>query len=279
MTHGITYAGEIGRVGDGATPQDVVELICTDPRFLEKAAVKKPNFLVRLFRGATSFPLDWWYGASFLAMRTGMFGAEGRAATDASARTAKDLINTADANITFAFRTIRTVLGHLTHYPEFWARTGTQLAVGAGTTMFTGPFVGMPVALLNFYLATTGAVIRAIDNGATSFAEIVVAAALGHSDPHIAQMASQELSLRDIEVDSYAIPDEREEFILHLLRGVLHCIRNPSEYMNTNDKPAYVVPVGQVSSSRPRGVMGNIPVGYETNALDVLSDEAYRSRR
>lgn len=37
-----------------------------------------------------------------------------------------------------------------------------------------------------------------------------------------------------------------------------------------------MIPVGRVSSARLPGQMGSIPVGSETNALDVISDTAYR---
>jgi hypothetical protein len=38
------------------------------------------------------------------------------------------------------------------------------------------------------------------------------------------------------------------------------------------------VPIGTVSSARPNGLSGTIPIGSETNALDVMSDEQYLSR-
>ena len=39
------------------------------------------------------------------------------------------------------------------------------------------------------------------------------------------------------------------------------------------------VPVGQVSSARPDGVRGNIKVGDETNALDVIAEQNLRQKK
>ncbi|WP_147112946.1 hypothetical protein [Tateyamaria sp. syn59] len=278
MTHGITYAGEIGRVGAGRDPQEVVELVCTDPRFIEAASAKKPNFLVRLFNGAMSFPRDWWYGTTFLSMRFGLFGAEGQAATQASASTITRLLAYGLNNPPLLGRTISVVMGHLRHYPEFWARSGTQLAVGYTISAALGPAVGIAAGAINFFLATTGAVVRAVDNGADSLAEIIVAATLGYSDPELSRIVAQEVALPSPEDGDYSLDDEEEDYIVEVLRGVLYCVRNPGEFMNTDERRAVMVPVGRVSSARPRGVMGNIPVGYETNALDVIAEEAARLR-
>lgn len=40
---------------------------------------------------------------------------------------------------------------------------------------------------MNFVLATTGAIARVIDNGATTLAEVIIAAAIGESDPAVAE--------------------------------------------------------------------------------------------
>ena len=281
MTIGITYEGEIGRLeASHDNPQQVVELVCTDPRFVERAAAKKPNFIMRLFNGALSFPRDWWYGATFISMRFGLFEGEGRAATDGTANTMSRLIRTALANRGFAWRTIRAVLGHLTHYPELWARQGTMLATGVGLSILGAPMsVTIPVAVINFVLATTGAIARAVDNGANSFAEIVIAAAIGESDPAVAQAVGQQLQLAVPQPEDHDLTSEEEEYILHVLRGVLDCLENPGRYIQNGQRARQrTVPVGQVSSMRPRGVMGSIPQGYETNALDVIGDESARWR-
>ena len=279
MVMGVTYEGEIGRIGAGTTPEETVELVCTDPRFVEAASAKKPNFIIRLFNGAISFPRDWWYGTTFLATRTGIFGAEGKAATDATANTCIRLINYGIENPLLLVRTIKAVLGHLTHYPEFWARVAAQMGVGAAITATGGLAVGVSAAVINFILATTGAVVRAIDNGADSLAEVVVAAAIGYSDPAVANMVAQELALPEPLDGDYELDSEEEDYIVDVLTGVLHCVRNPGEYMRGERTRSVVVPVGQVSSARPRGVMGNIPIGYETNALDAMAEDAALLRR
>ena len=277
MSYGITYEGEIGRVGLSSEPQEQVELICTHPRFLELATAKKPNFLVRLFDGAISFPRDWWYCANFLSMRLGLFGTEGRASTDHTARRSLDLLFVARDNPPFAIHVIRIVMGHLVHYPELYGRQGAMLATGAGVVALgaTTP-IALGIAVTNFVMATTGAVVRAVDEGADSLAEIVVAAAIGESDPVIAEMISRELAFAPEDGD-YDLPTEQEKHILHVLEGVLHCLRNPGEYLNRTGQASsqQVVPVGRVSSMRPRGVMGSISAGHETNALDVIGDEAW----
>lgn len=280
MAMGITYEGEIGRVGASTDPQQQVELICTDPRFVELASAKKPNFLIRLFNGALSFPRDWWYCATFLSTRVGLFGADGKSATDGTARKGIDLLQIVINNPSFALRTIRIVLGHLIHYPELYGRQGAMLATGIGiTALGASTPIALGVAVANFIMATSGAILRAIDQGAESFAEVVIAGAIGESDPALAGRVAQELSFTPRDGD-YDIPTEDEEYILYVLKGVLHCLRNPGEYLRGNDRPSNpTVPVGTVSSMRPRGVMGSIPVGYETNALDVIGDENALFRR
>ncbi|MFT6604981.1 MAG: hypothetical protein ACJA2X_000157 [Halocynthiibacter sp.] len=273
MVMGVTYEGEIARVGAGIEPQQAVELICTDPRFLEHVSAKKPNFLIRLFNGAISFPKDWWYGTAFLATRANFFDAEGRAATDGTARTITDVLGTAIMNPITTLRTIRIVLGHLVHYPEFYGRTAMATMTSVALTAVGAPFV-MPIGLISFFLATTGAVARAVDNGARSLPELIFAAAMGESDPEIVNAAAQRLQLMVPERDTYSIPTKEESYMINLLKGVLYCVRNPEEFMNDTERPRQTtVLVGTVSSARPRGVMGSIPVGYETNALDVIGDE------
>lgn len=282
MVMGVTYAGEIARVGAGSDPQETVELVCTDPRFVEMASAKKPNFIIRLFNGALSFPRDWWYGATFISTRVGLFGAEGTAATDATAHTCMNLIQTGLANPMLFVRTVRAVLGHLMHYPEFYGRQGTMLATGVALSSIGAPFVVTAgVGLLNFILATTGAVTRAVDNGATTLAEIIVAAAIGDSDPSVARAVAQELQLPTPADGDFEMSSEDEDYVIHVLKGVLHCLRNPGQYMQNGEtrRRQTTVPVGTVSSARPRGVMGSIPIGHETNALDVIGDENALFRR
>lgn len=274
MVHGVTYEGEIGTVGSETTPQQAVELVCTDPRFVERASAKKPNFIIRLFNGALSFPRDWWYAATFLSTRVGMFGAEGRAATDATANTLMEILSTAEANRAFALQTVRALMGHLLHYPEFYGRQGTMIATGMALKAAGAPLGALiPVGLLNFFMANLGAMARAVDNGATTLAELVVAAAIGESDPAVTEHVSRQMTYTH-RGDDYDISPDDEEYLLFIIRGVLRCLRNPGEAMNNGERARQqVVPVGTVSSARPRGVMGNIPVGYETNALDVISDQ------
>lgn len=279
MVMGVTYEGEIARVGAGNDPQQTVELVCTDPRFLERVSAKRPNFLIRLFNGAISYPRDWWYGTTFLATQANFFDAEGRAATDGTARTLIDLIGTAFMNPITLLRTIRIVIGHLLHYPEFYGRTAMAVVTSMALTAIGAPFV-MPIGAVSFFLALTGAAARAVDDGATTLAEIIIAAAMGDSDPEVARAVGQSLLLNTEEQDSYNIPTEEENYMINVLKGVLYCVRNPEEFMNNEERQMQrIVPVGRVSSARPVGVMGSIPVGYETNALDVIAENNYQLRR
>lgn len=279
MVMGVTYEGEIARVGAGQDPQQTVELVCTDPRFLERVSAKKPNFLIRLFNGAISYPRDWWYGTTFLATRANFFDAEGRAATDGTARTITDLLGTAFMNPITLMRTIRIVVGHLLHYPEFYGRTAMAAVTSMALTAIGAPFV-MPIGAVSFFLALTGAAARAVDNGATTLAEVIIAAAMGDSDPEVARAVGQSLLLNAEEPDSYSIPTEEENYMINVLKGILYCVRNPEEFMNNEERQIQrTVPVGRVSSARPFGVMGSIPVGYETNALDAIAENNYQFRR
>lgn len=280
MTMGITYAGELGRVGQGTSPEQTVELICTDPRFVERASAKKPNIITRLFNGAVSFPRDWWYGATFIATRANIFDADGRAATDATANKLGEIIQVSIANPGFALKSARLLIGHAIHYPELYGRQGTMIA----TNVLTGILMNyaglgrytLVVAAINFILANVGAAARAVDNGASSLAEILVAIAIGDTDPDLVAELQRDILQLSPADGNYDIPEQQEKILLYILEGILHCLRNPGQYMNRNEARATrMVPVGTVSSARPRGVMGLIPAGHETNALDVISDENY----
>ena len=166
-------------------------------------------------------------------------------------------------------------MGHLMHYPELYARQGTMFATGFALSTLGAPLtVILPVGVLNFVLATTGAIARVIDNGAMTLAEVIIAAAIGESDPAVAEHVARQLQMLEPNMDGKDIPSKEEDYFIHVLDGVLDCLRNPGRYIQNGERERNrVVPVGQVSSARPRGVMGNIPVGYETNALDAMSED------
>ncbi|SOC20544.1 hypothetical protein SAMN05877809_11261 [Rhodobacter sp. JA431] len=279
MTTGITYAGELGRVGLETSPQEAVEIICTDPRFVEKAAAKKPNLIVRLFNGAVSFPRDWWYGATFIATRVNIFDTDGRMATDATYNKLFEIGKLIYENPVFVLRVSRLLVGHLVHYPEFYGRAGATVATSLLTTALMS-YAGIGnytpvVGLINLILTGVGAAARAIDQGASTLAEIIVAVALGESDPALAAKVSQKILETSPSDGNYDIPDEQEKRLLYILDGVMHCLKNPAQYINRGEeRKTNWVPVGQVSSARPRGVIGLIRSGYETNALDALSEDA-----
>jgi len=71
-------------------------------------------------------------------------------------------------------------------------------------------------------------------------------------------------------------PEELESF-LAILEAIEYCMDNPASMGSAAEARAEVqehIGVGQVSSSRPVGVNGLIPVGSETNALDAMAEDA-----
>jgi hypothetical protein len=124
MCKGITYAGEIAELGQGTNPSDIVEIVCTDPLFLERAAEKKPNFVVRLIAGAYSYPRDWWCGIGYCAMQHGLFGAHGKAMSDPWRRNLVTILGFCLKNPTLAMRLISVALQHQMTSPEFYGRIG-----------------------------------------------------------------------------------------------------------------------------------------------------------
>lgn len=277
MVKGITYDGEIGILGRQTTPEEAIEIICTDPKFVEKAAAKKPNFFVRAYNGARSFPADWWYGATFIATRANIFDVDGRMNTDAQAQKCIDILLTAWNNPGFTARLIWVLGKHLLHYPEFYGRQGLVVGTGVLTTALLS-YVGLGsfafyVGLVNFFLATTGATVRAVENGATTLAEILVAQAIGEVDPNLVEKVEREMMSFSPSDGNYDIPADDEKIILFMLDGTLDCLRNPNKYLlNRENMQRPTVAVGQVSSMRMPGVMGRVEIGYETNALDVIGD-------
>jgi hypothetical protein len=124
MCKGITYAGEIAELGQGTNPSDIVEIVCTDPLFLERAAEKKPNFVVRLIEGAYSYPRNWWCGIGYCAMQHGLFGAHGKAMSDPWRRHLVTILGFCLKNPTLAMRLISVALQHQMTSPEFYGRIG-----------------------------------------------------------------------------------------------------------------------------------------------------------
>jgi hypothetical protein len=284
MTKGITYAGEIAEVGQGTTPSQVVEIVCTNPRFLERAAEKKPNFIVRLISGAYSYPRDWWCGIFYCAMQLGLFGAEGKAMSDPWRRDLNTVLSFIIKNPVLAMRLLGARTQHQMTSPEFYGRIGggvfTSYASGGGrfgNRILSGPVkvARMPA---NFILASTGAAVLAVKYGGRDIVAVFDAVLTGNYGSGPTGEQYKEMFRAAIE-SSEPVSQEDADALVEITEGILHCLNNPGEYMpgggasqTPAPRPQTWVPVGTVSSARPNGVMGLIPAGSETNALDVISE-------
>lgn len=287
MGKGITYNGEIAEVGQGVHPQDVVELVCNDPRFLEKASEKKPNFVVRLISGAYSHPRDWWCGIFYCCMQIGLFGVEGKAMSDPWRRDLVTILDFVVKNPILAARLLGARTRHQMATPEFYGRLGggvfTSYATGGGrfgSRIMSGPVkvARMPA---NFILASTGAAVLAVKYGGQDIVAVFDAVLTGNYTSRITGEMYKEMFRAALESQEPVSREEADKLV-EITEGILHCLRNPGEYLPGGaNRPAELsphVPVGTVSSARPDGVMGLIPQGYETNALDAISENDLRMR-
>lgn len=284
MTKGITYAGEIAERGQGTSPSEVVEIVCTDPRFIERAAEKKPNFIVRIISGAYSFPRDWWCGIFYCCMQHGLFGADGKAMSDPWRRDLNTILGFIIKNPGLAARLLMVSVQHLSTTPEFYGRIGggvfTSYAGRGGR--FGSRIVSGPVKVAqmpaNFILASTGAAVLAVKYGGRDIVSVFDAIFTGNYGSGPTGDQYKEMFRAAIE-SSEPVSQEDADALVAITEGILHCLNNPGEYIpgggesqTPAPRPQTWVPVGTVSSARPNGVMGLIPAGSETNALDVISE-------
>lgn len=289
MTEGITRAGEFAS-SDGPTPNEAIELVCTDPNFLEKAADKKPNAVIRAVQGAYSHPRDWWVGILWCNMAVGMFGGEAQTRARGWGRDLRTILVFAENNPSLAAGIVGLHTRHkASSSPEFYGR----LAGGAFTNYAsTGGRIGGRIlnlgvkgkvgrTLTNFFLASLGAAILTVKYGARDIASVMDSMLTGNYRSGLDNNQYKEMFRTVIEND-LSVSEEEEQALLEVARGVLDCIDNPGKYAvgGGRSEPQVTphVPVGSVSSARPDGVRGSIPRGYETNALDVIGDRNARLR-
>jgi len=281
MSDGITYAGDY-RTTDGPTPGDAVQIFCSDPNFLEQSAAKKPNAIVQFFQGAYSYPRDWWVGILWCMMALGTFGGESKRRADAWGRDLETLLRFGINNPELASRLIGTYLHHQTqNSPAFYGRIAGGVFTGyasRGGRFGNGVLsFGTKAASTsaNFILATTGAMILAVKYGGRDIVSIMDAAITGDYGPDLSNAQYKEL-FRAVVESNVPVPQAEQDALVQILQGVLDCISNPGKYgsgaSRSSDATPHV-PVGQVSSMRPNGLMGSIPAGSETNALDVIGDQ------
>lgn len=288
MVKGITYGGEIAEVGSGTLPQDIVEFACSDPRFLERASAKKPNFVVRFFSGAYSYPRDWWCGIFYCMMQLGIFGAEAKSQSDVWRRDLNTILIFARNNPSLAARLLVIYFRHKSTEPEMYGRLAggffTSYASSGGrfgmralgsvgaTTRNTYRVASFS---RNFILSNTGAAVLAVKYGGRDIINIFDAMITGRYTPNVS--GEQYKVLFQSAIDSgLTIPPDEADALVALVEAVLDCLNNPEKFAGdiTDERPVTPhVPVGTVSSARLRGQHGSIPRGYETNALDAISDQ------
>jgi hypothetical protein len=278
MAGGITYGGDYV-TASGKTPQETIEFVCTDPKFLEKAAAKKPNAVVRFLKGAYSHPRDWWVGIIWCFMSLGTFGGDAKRRADEWGRDLETLIQFARKNPKLAYRLISVYLkNQVQNSPEFYGRLAGGMFTNyasRGGRLGSRLGTGMKVASMtaNFILATTGAMILSVKYGGKDIISIFDAAINGDYLPDLSSQQYKEI-FRSVMESEIPVDDADIEIMVQILEGVLDCLNNPGKYVGGADKGTIQphVPVGQVSSARPNGVFGSIPRGSETNALDVISE-------
>jgi len=266
-------------------PQDVVEIVCTDPNFLEKATEKKPNFVIRLISGAYSHPRDWWCAIFYCCMQIGLFGPEAKAMSDPWKRDLNTILKFAKENPVLAVRLLSVHLKHQMQTPEFYGRIGGGFFTNYASTggRFGNKVLGRKGKMLrttvNFKLANSGAAVLSVKYGGRDIVSVFDAMLTGNYTPSISGEMYKEMFRAAIERNE-PVGSEEADALVEIVDGVLHCINNPEEYLpsssNKPDDSSPHVPVGRVSSMRPDGVRGTIPAGYETNALDVIGDQNAR---
>lgn len=280
MGKGISYGGDIVEVGAGQTAHETVQFVCTDPNFLEKASAKKPNAVLSFIKGAYSHPRDWWVGIIWGLMSLGTFGEDAKKNADAWGRDLDTILVFTRNNPILVMRMLAVYLKHKAmNEPEFYGRiAGGMFTNFASTGGRFGKRV-LPRSLkfasgrANFILATTGAMILSIKYGGRDIISAIDAALTGDYSPDVSAEQYKEIFRAALESD-IPIPQAEQDALVEILDGVLDCLHNPGKYLGSTEKGAVTphVPVGTVSSARPDGQMGTIPVGTETNALDVISE-------
>lgn len=301
----ITTAGDT--VGRG------IEIRCDDPRFLERAARKRPNVVTEFVGGTWSYMRDWGVGVNYCLMLMGVYGSTQQSRALRWKDIALDLIQFGYAQPELSYKIISLAVQHTYSTPAFVGRvvgggilntlllTGGRYGAGirSGRAVKLGEaasrssalrpsnytngamLVNAPVMAANFVLALTGSAVLTIKNGNADLASIFSAILTGDYESDAigsiyADLFNEARRMHDVEIS----PEELGA-MLQVLNAIEYCLNNPSSMGSMSEPRAEVppqVPVGQVSSARPAGVMGLIDAGSETNMLDVLADQQMHNR-
>ncbi len=308
---GISTDGEIVSA-DGPSVSATIEISCEAPDFLERATRKRPNAVTEFIGGAWSYMRDWGVGVNYCMMLLGIYGSTQQRRARGWGNMAKDIVAFGFAQPELAYKLISIGARMTYSTPAFSGRV-----LGGGilnTLMLTGGRYGAgllrsgrnvtlsrsfsrssalkpsnytngamrrnaPVMAANFILALTGSCVLTIKNGNADIASIFGAILTGDYESDAIGSAYSDLFRAAQALDMTVDPSEIEA-MLAILEAIEYCIDNPSSFGSASEAPRPVtphVPVGQVSSARPIGVMGLIPQGHETNMLDVLADDALRT--
>ncbi len=311
-TLGIDANGEIvSAAGDNVA--GAIELYCSDPDFLERATRKRPNAVTEFVGGTFSYMRDWGLGVNFCLGLLGIYGSDFQSRCTGWGRMAIDIVDFAFTNPELAYKLISLALQHTYSTPRFVGRLAGSGVIN--TLMLTGGRYGAgirsgksvpisralsrssalkpsnytngamrtnaPVMGANFVLALTGSTVATIKYGNADIASVFSAMLTGDYESDFIGSLYRDLFTEAQRLGDVEISPEELQAMLVILEAVEYCIKNPGEFGGRTEPRREVppqVPVGQVSSARPTGVMGLIDAGSETNMLDVISDQNARFR-
>lgn len=312
---GITFDGSL--VAEPGTLQsEQIEMYCSDPRFLEYAARKRPEPMVEAVgNGFVSAVRDWSLGVNFLLGLTGVYGSNFQSRTERWKDNLDNALTWAWNNPEVAFRLVDL---HVSERFSVASAAGRFIGGGAITAlMLTGGRWGggvmrgrkiqlrqayqrasilnraywqnqrwqanLLVASVNFGVTCVGASALLAKHGVADIASVFLAILTGRVEPNSPELY-RELFSNAFEDPRPLSPEETAHF-LGVIEIMKYCLENPGSAVlgirpDEEHDVTQHVPVGQVSSARPPGVMGSIPVGSETNMLDVISEmNALRGRQ
>jgi hypothetical protein len=235
MSDGITGRGELGDL-NAASADNAVQMVCTDPNFLERAAEKKPIFIARLMQGAYSYPRDWWCGIFYCCMQAGVFGEDGKSRSDPWRRDLETILDFIVKQPRLAVRLLGAYTKHQARSPEFYGRLGGGVFTSYASTggrlgrrMINGPTkVGAGVA--NFILANTGAAVLTVKYGGKDVASVFTAMLTGDYEHRIDSALYKELFREAVE-SREPLDQAEADALVKITEGILHCLRNPGAYI------------------------------------------------
>lgn len=291
----------------GKTPGEQAEMMCSDPRFLEYAARKRPEpMLEAVGAGFISAARDWGLGANFFLGLMGVYGSDFQGDCERWKDNLKNVILWAWNNTEVAMKIVDLHVSEKFSVPSAAGRfvgggaisalmlTGGRWGAAAHrgkaikltkayqrAAIFNRAYwenkrwaVNIPVASANFGVTCVGASVLLAKYGVADIASMFLAILTGRVEPNSPD-TYKELFSGAFDDPSPLSPDETAHF-LGVLEIMEYCLDNPADAIRgigpEADARQYVIPVGRAASARMPGVMGNIPVGSETSMLDVIAE-------